>query len=153
MNADKSSHTLPINLFPANTSSSDPKSIHLASHNINVIIPETVSAAEELLHFVSVHRNVCMSEEMMLRQRLHHSVLFLQVLQQQIDAVSRKRALADQDLGSVSAALRMSGPPGTRLVPPECETCDECRAMREEGDEGAGEEEESEGSEGSDDDE
>ncbi|KAK7063457.1 hypothetical protein R3P38DRAFT_3164460 [Favolaschia claudopus] len=124
MNPETKPRTFPLNLFPANTHpSSDPKLLHLASHNVNVVVPEDVNAAQELLHFVSVHRAVCKSEELTLRQKLHSTVLFLHVLQAQIDAVMQKSALADRDVGCVSAILMMNGPPGIHLGGTECQFC------------------------------
>ncbi|KAK7026599.1 hypothetical protein R3P38DRAFT_3191819 [Favolaschia claudopus] len=144
MSFEANPQTLPTTLFPTNTHpNSDPKLLvrlaifeadigaytnlqHLAAHGLNVDIPQTTTAADELLHFVSTYRNVCKTEELSLRQKLHSTVVLLHILQDQIEVAMRKLTLADQDMGHVRAVLRMNGPPGIHISVPDCDVCCDC---------------------------
>ncbi|KAJ7251686.1 hypothetical protein C8J57DRAFT_1520493 [Mycena rebaudengoi] len=66
--------------------------------DIAVTIPSTVPDAERLLHFVRSHRDVCEMEKNLVVKRLHQTLLYLQLLRDEIDKAGSKLSAADDDL-------------------------------------------------------
>ncbi|KAJ7263032.1 hypothetical protein C8J57DRAFT_1513258 [Mycena rebaudengoi] len=87
--------------------------------DIAVTIPSTVPDAERLLHFVRSHRDVCEIEKNLAIKHLHQTLLYLQLLRDEIDRAGSKLSAADDDLVKVKAAIRMTGLWGVRFGPIE----------------------------------
>ncbi|KAJ7203715.1 hypothetical protein C8J57DRAFT_1542509 [Mycena rebaudengoi] len=74
-----------------------------------IAVPSTVTDAEHLLHVVRSHRDICEHEKNLALKRLHHTLLYLQILRQEMEKAVNKLSAADDDIGKLRAAIRMTG--------------------------------------------
>ncbi|KAJ7247830.1 hypothetical protein C8J57DRAFT_1240767 [Mycena rebaudengoi] len=83
--------------------------------DVPIDVPGTASDAEQLLHLVRSHRDVCELERNLALKRLHQTLIYPQVLRQEIDKAGKKLSAADDDVGKVRAAIRTKGLRGVRF--------------------------------------
>ncbi|KAJ7461771.1 hypothetical protein B0H11DRAFT_2241590 [Mycena galericulata] len=99
--------------------------------DLTIAIPSTASDAQKLIHFIRSHRDVCELEHNLALKRLHQTVVYLEMLRDEVNKSGHKLMAADDDLGKVKAAIRTRGVRGVRFGPTDNEKFTCCGAIIE----------------------
>ncbi|KAK6971671.1 eukaryotic translation initiation factor 3 subunit 8 N-terminus-domain-containing protein [Favolaschia claudopus] len=81
----------------------------ILSSSFNLQFPRTTEDANDILHLVRSHRDICVDEEQLAQKKIRHALLYLRILQNEANTARRKVYLADDDVGKFRTAAHGAG--------------------------------------------
>lgn len=72
-------------------------------------LPTSAQEAQRLLRWIRGYRNICELEESLALEKLKNTMVYLQMLREDIENARRRVVDADDDVGKVRAAIRRTG--------------------------------------------